>query len=104
VEELKDLYSAENQILKALPKMWKKASHADLRNAFHEHEEQTRVHVQRLEQIFDGLGESPKGKACKGMQGLLEEAEEFMGEKNDPDVLDAGMISMAQRVEHYEIA
>jgi ferritin-like metal-binding protein YciE len=104
VEELRDLYSAENQILKALPRLAQKASHPELRNAFEQHEQQTRGHVQRLEQIFNNLGQSPRGKACMGLKGLLVVADEFLAEKNDPEVLDAGMISMAQRVEHYEIA
>jgi ferritin-like metal-binding protein YciE len=104
VEELKDLYSAENQILKALPKMAKAAGSPQLRAGFEEHLNQTREHVSRLEQIFDGLGASPKGKHCKGMEGVLEEGDELLKEDADPDVLDAGLISAAQHVEHYEIA
>jgi ferritin-like metal-binding protein YciE len=104
VEELKDLYSAESQILKALPKMAKAANCDDLRNGFQEHLKQTEGHVSRLEKIFEELGESPKGKVCKGMQGLLEEGAELMEEDASPEVLDAGMISAAQRVEHYEMA
>src|SRR5438046_448965 len=98
VEELKDLYSAETQILKALPKMAEAATSPDLRNAFQEHEHQTREQVRRLEQIFDRLETDAKGKACKGMQGLLSEGEEFIEEKPEPEVMDAGLISMAQRV------
>jgi ferritin-like metal-binding protein YciE len=104
VEELKDLYSAENQILKALPKMAKKASSDELRAAFEEHLEITRSQVERLETIFDDLERSPKGKRCKGMAGLIEEGAEMMKEDAEPDVLDAALISAAQRVEHYEIA
>jgi ferritin-like metal-binding protein YciE len=104
VEELKDLYSAENQILKALPKMAKAAESQALRSAFEEHEHQTREQVRRLEQIFDKLDTDAKGKVCKGMQGLLAEGDEFIGEKPEPQVMDAGLISLAQRVEHYEIA
>jgi ferritin-like metal-binding protein YciE len=104
VEELKDLYSAESQILKALPKMEKAATSKELKAAFREHLEQTKGHAARLEQIFESLGKSPKGKVCKGMQGLLEEGEEMIKEGEEPKVLDAGLISAAQRVEHYEMA
>ena len=104
VEELKDLYSAENQILKALPKMIRAASNRDLQRAFSQHEKQTQRQVKRLDRIFRMLGESPRGKKCKGMEGLLEEGKELMEEKPEPEVLDAGLISAAQRVEHYEIA
>jgi ferritin-like metal-binding protein YciE len=104
IEELKDLYSAENQILKALPQMIKKATHPALKKAFATHEKQTRGHVARLERVFKELGESPRGKKCHGMEGLLEEAKELIKEKPEPDVLDAGMISAAQHVEHYEMA
>lgn len=104
VEELKDLYSAEKQILRALPKMAKKASHTELRNAFQEHLEVTKEHVARLETIFDELGRSPRGKKCVGMEGLIEEGQEMMGEDAEPNVLDAALISAAQRVEHYEIS
>lgn len=104
IEELKDIYSAENQIIKALPKMEKAASSPQLKAGFSEHLQQTKGQVARLEQIFTQLDESPKGKTCKGMKGLLEEGEELMDEDVDPEVLDAGLISAAQRVEHYEIA
>lgn len=104
IEELKDLYSAENQILKALPKMVKAASHRELKRAFSDHEKQTRKQVQRLERIFKGLDKKPTGKKCVGMEGLIKEASELIGEKPGPDVLDAGLISKAQHVEHYEIA
>ena len=101
---LNDLYDAEQQILKALPKMAKKAGHADLRAAFEEHEKVTRKQVQRLEQIFRDLGQKGNGKRCKGMQGLIEEGEEAMQEHGDSDVLDAALIAAAQKVEHYEMA
>ena len=104
VEELKDLYSAENQILKALPKMIKAASHDDLKQAFTTHLKETEVHVQRIEQVCDDLGVSPKGKKCVGMEGLLKEGSELIREKPEPDVLDAGLIAAAQHVEHYEMA
>lgn len=104
IEELKDIYSAENQIIKALPKMEKAASSQQLKAGFSEHLQQTKGQVERLEQIFTQLDESPKGKKCKGMEGLLEEGEELMDEDVDPEVLDAGLISAAQRVEHYEIS
>jgi ferritin-like metal-binding protein YciE len=104
VEELRDLYSAETQIVKALPKMAKAASAEELKAAFEEHLEQTKVHVERLEQIFEKLDEKPKGKTCKAMEGLVEEGEELIKEKPEPSVLDAGLISAAQRVEHYEMA
>lgn len=104
VEELKDLYSAENQIIKALPKMIKAASSNELKKGFTEHLEQTKGHVERLEQIFQGLDESPKGKKCKGMEGLLEEGKDWMEEDAEPEVMDAGLIAAAQHVEHYEMA
>ncbi|MBV8632105.1 MAG: ferritin-like domain-containing protein [Silvibacterium sp.] len=104
VAELKDLYSAENQITKALPKLAKTATNPKLRQAFEEHLEQTNGHVQRLEQIFEALDEKPTGKICEGMKGLLKEGDELAREEGDSDVIDAGLISAAQRVEHYEIA
>ena len=104
VEELKDLYNAEQQILKALPKMMRAASDRDLQRAFAQHEKQTQRQVKRLDRIFRQLGESPRGKKCKGMEGLLEEGKELIQERPEPEVLDAGLISAAQRVEHYEIA
>jgi len=103
-EELKDLFSAENQLLKALPKMAKASTSEDLRAAFEEHLAQTREHVARLEKIFKTLGETEGGKKCKGMAGLIEEGAEMIAEDPDPEELDAGLISAAQRVEHYEIA
>jgi ferritin-like metal-binding protein YciE len=104
VEELKDLYSAESQMVKALPKMAKAATSEELRAGFEEHLEQTRGHVARLEEIFKALEESPKGKKCKGMEGLIREGGEMIAEDLAPEELDAGLISAAQRVEHYEIA
>ncbi len=104
VEELKDLYSAENQMVKALPKMIKAATSEELRAGFEEHLEQTKGHVSRLEEIFKALGENPKGKKCKGMEGLIKEGGEMIEEDPAPEELDAGLISAAQRVEHYEIA
>lgn len=104
IEELKDLYSAEKQILQALPRMAKKVQNEQLRQAFEEHVEVTRKQVERLDQIFESLERSPRGKKCKGMEGLLEEGKEMMEENMDPEVLDAALISATQRVEHYEIA
>jgi ferritin-like metal-binding protein YciE len=103
IDELKDLYSAENQLVKALPKMAKAATSPDLRAGFEEHLEQTKGHVQRLETIFEQLGESPKGKKCKGMEGLVEEGAEAI-EEYEGELLDAALIGAAQRVEHYEMA
>ena len=104
VDELKDLYSAEKQIIKALPKMIKAASHVELAATFSEHLRVTERQVERLERIFADLEESPRGKKCIGMEGLIEETQELLKEKPDPDVLDAGLIAKAQHVEHYEIA
>jgi ferritin-like metal-binding protein YciE len=104
IDELKDLYSAEQQLVKALPKMAKAASNQDLRNGFNEHFAQTKEHVERLEQAFSTLGEKPRAKTCKAMQGLIEEGSEAI-ELEAPDaVRDACLIGAAQRVEHYEIA
>ena len=104
VDQLKDLYSAENQIIKALPKMAKNASNPELRAAFEAHLEETRMQVERLDQIAEEMGiRNLKGKKCAGMEGLIEEGKEVMQEFDD-DVLDAGMIGAAQKVEHYEIA
>ena len=104
VEELKDIYSAEKQILQALPRMAKKTKNQELRKAFELHLEQTRIQVERLDRIFEMLGKSPRGKKCKGMEGLIEEGKEMMQEDMEPEVLDAALISAAQKVEHYEIA
>jgi ferritin-like metal-binding protein YciE len=104
VDELKDIYSAETQLVKALPKMAKAAVSAELRNGFVQHLEQTREHVSRLEQIFDELDETPSGKHCKGMEGLIKEGGEAAEEDYERDAKDAALIGAAQRVEHYEIA
>jgi ferritin-like metal-binding protein YciE len=104
VDELKDLFSAENQLVKALPKMAKAASSDELRAGFEKHLEQTKGHVQRLEEIFQSLDESPKGKKCVGMEGLVKEGAEVLAEDFDDAVLDAGLIGAARRVEHYEMA
>jgi ferritin-like metal-binding protein YciE len=103
IDELKDLYSAENQLVKALPKMAKAATSPDLKTGFAKHLEQTKGHVQRLETIFEQLGESPKGKKCKGMEGLIAEGSEAI-EEYEGELLDAALIGAAQRVEHYEMA
>jgi ferritin-like metal-binding protein YciE len=104
IEELRDVYSAENQLLKALPKMAKGASSADLKEAFETHLEQTKGHVERLDEIFEALDEKATGKTCKAMQGLIEEGSEMLEEEGEESVIDAGLIGAAQRVEHYEIA
>jgi ferritin-like metal-binding protein YciE len=104
LHELKDLYNAEKQILQALPRMAAKATHDELRRAFEEHQTTTEEQVRRLETIFDELGQSPTGKKCKGMEGLIEEGREILEEDADPNVRDAALIGAAQRVEHYEIA
>jgi len=104
VDELRDVYNAEKQILKALPRMAKKATHDELRNAFEDHITVTEEQVRRLETIFDDLGMPSRGKKCLGMEGLIAEGKEMMNEDAEPEVLDAALISAAQRVEHYEIA
>ena len=104
VDELRDIYNAENQLLKALPKMAKAASSEELRDAFEKHLEQTKTHVERLEEVFEDIGEKPKGKTCKAMKGLIEEGSEILQEDGEESVLDAGIIVAAQKVEHYEIA
>jgi ferritin-like metal-binding protein YciE len=104
VDELKDLYSAENQIVKALPKMAKAAGSTDLRRAFERHLEETKRQVERLDQIGEQLDIRLTGKKCKGMAGLIEEGNELIAEDLEQDALDAGLIGAAQKVEHYEIA
>ena len=104
VDELKDLYSAEMQLTKALPKMAKAATSGELRKGFEEHLQQTKGHVERLQQVFEMLNENPTGKKCLGIEGLVKEGAEVMGEDFEDDVMDAALISAAQRVEHYEIA
>lgn len=103
-DELKDLYSAENQIIKALPRMAKGASSPELKRAFERHLEETRRQVDRLNQIGEMLEMKMTGKKCKGMEGLIEEGKEIMQELDDDDAIDAGLIGAAQKVEHYEIA
>jgi ferritin-like metal-binding protein YciE len=104
IDELKDLYDAENRLVKALPKMAKAANSDELRSGIEEHLEQTRGHVDRLKEIFDSLDEKPSGKKCAGMMGIIKEGEELLDEDYDGETLDAAIISAAQRVEHYEIA
>jgi ferritin-like metal-binding protein YciE len=104
VNELRDLYSAENQIVKALPKMIKAASSPQLKRALEEHLEITERQVERLERIFEKLDEKPKGKKCVAMEGLIEEGKELISEDADDSVRDAGLICAAQKVEHYEMA
>lgn len=104
VGNIQDLYSAEAQILDALPKMIEKASHVRLRDSFQQHLEQTREHVTRLEQIARRLNEHPSGDTCKGMAGVLKDGEVVIKDDGDQDVIDAALIAAAQRVEHYEIA
>lgn len=104
IDELRDIYNAEKQLTKALPKITKAASSEHLRDGFTEHLEQTKGHVDRLEQIFEALGERASGKKCAGMEGLVEEGSEIMDEDFEGSVMDAALISAAQRVEHYEIA
>jgi ferritin-like metal-binding protein YciE len=101
---LKDVYTAEKQILKALPKMAKKAGSDQLRKAFEEHERQTQGQVERLEKVFGMMNEKPKGEKCPAIEGLIEEAEELMGEIKDGETLDTALIAAAQAVEHYEIS
>jgi Uncharacterized protein conserved in bacteria len=103
-DELRDLYNAENQLLKALPKMAKAASSEELKEAFEQHLEQTKGHVKRLEQVFEELDEKPKGKICRAMKGLIQEGSEVLEEDGENSVRDAGIIVAAQKVEHYEIA
>lgn len=104
IEEMRDLYNAENQLLKALPKMAKRATTAELKKAFENHLEQTQTHVERLDEIFVKLGKKPTGKICKAMKGLVEEGSEMIKEEGPDSVIDAGLIAAAQRVEHYEMA
>jgi ferritin-like metal-binding protein YciE len=104
LEQLRDLFDAETQLIDALPKMAEAAHHTALKNAFHQHLGQTREHVTRLQRLFSALGERPEGQTCHGMKGLIKEGQEMIKAKGDPDVIDAGLIAAAQRVEHYEIA
>lgn len=104
LHELKDLYHAEKQLLKALPNVAKKATSNDLKAALEEHLEETEEQVQRLEQVFELLGQKPAAEKCEAMAGLIEESEALMAENAESDVMDAGIICSAQKVEHYEIA
>src|SRR5580765_1164376 len=104
LDELADIYNAEQQLTKALPKMAKAAESEELRSGFEEHLEQTRQHASRIEQIAEQLGESLKRKTCQAMKGLVEEGEDIMKEQKDTSALDAALIAAAQKVEHYEIA
>lgn len=104
VEEIKDLYDAEHQLTKALPKMAKAATNTQLQNAFTSHLTETEGHIKRLEQVFEALGEKPTRKTCKAMKGLVEEGSEAIEEDMEPEVKDAALIAAAQRVEHYEMA
>jgi ferritin-like metal-binding protein YciE len=103
-EQLKDLYNAEQQLIKALPKMAKAANSEDLKAAFEDHLGQTKQHAQRIETIFEQMGEKPTGKKCKAMEGLVEEGGEVIDEEMEEGIKDAALIAAAQRVEHYEIA
>jgi ferritin-like metal-binding protein YciE len=104
IDELRHLYNAESQLLKALPKMAKAASSEELKDALEKHLEQTKTHVERLEEVFEEIDEKPKGKTCKAMKGLIEEGSEILHEDGEESVIDAGIIVAAQKVEHYEIA
>ena len=104
LEELKDIYNAEKQLTRALPRMAKAAESPELRQAFTKHLTETEGQIQRLERIFSSLGQAARGKKCKGMEGLIEEGKEMMEEEGEPQVVDAALISAAQKVEHYEIA
>jgi len=104
VDELRDMLGAEKQLLKGLKKMASKADRENLKMAFEEHRTQTETHVERLKKVFESINLSPRGKTCKAMEGLLSEAEEIMDDFEDAEVLDAALISAAQKVEHYEIA
>lgn len=104
LDELADVYNAEQQLTKALPKLAKTAKNNELREAFQQHLEETENHITRLDQVFESLSESMKRKKCKGMEGLIEEGEEVISEQKNSNALDAGLIISAQKVEHYEIA
>ena len=104
LDELRDMYHAEGQMIKSLPRMAKKADSDELRAAFEEHLEETKKQQERLQEVFELFEEKPKTKVCKGMQGIIEEGKEMMQEDIDADVLDAALIASAQRAEHYEIA
>jgi ferritin-like metal-binding protein YciE len=103
-DEMKDMFSAETQLTKALPRMAKNATNPQLKRAFEQHLKETEEHVRRIERLAAELDIKPRGKKCMGMEGLIEEGKEVMNEAKDPDVMDAGLIGAAQKVEHYEIA
>jgi ferritin-like metal-binding protein YciE len=104
IEELRDSYDAEKQLVKALPKLAKAAASTDLRAAFETHLEETKGHVERLEQVFESLDEKPRGKHCEGIAGIIEEGKSIMGEEFDDATMDACLIAAGQRAEHYEMA
>jgi ferritin-like metal-binding protein YciE len=104
IEELRDTYDAEKQLIKALPKLAKAAASTDLRTAFETHLEETRGHVERLEQVFESLDEKPRGKHCEGIAGIIEEGKSIMEEEFDDATMDACLIAAGQRAEHYEMA
>jgi len=104
VDELRDIYNAEKQMLASLPEMAEASSSPELKAAFEQHEQETRAQVERLEQVFRQLDEPPSGKTCRGMEGLIEEGSEIIEEEAEPSVKDAGLIVAAQKAEHYEIA
>ncbi|WP_242928904.1 YciE/YciF ferroxidase family protein [Pontibacter vulgaris] len=104
IHELKDIYNAEHQIMKALPKMMEKCHSNELRTAFQTHLQETETQIERLDKVFQSLGEKATGEKCKAMEGIIREAEDILSENADPDVMDAALIASAQRVEHYEIA
>jgi ferritin-like metal-binding protein YciE len=104
LDELRDTYDAEKQLTKALPKLAKSSSSPELRDAFESHLEETRGHVDRLEQVFEAMGEKPRGKHCEGIAGIIEEGKTIMGEDFDESTMDAALIAAGQRAEHYEMA
>jgi len=104
IDTLQDIYHAENQIIESLPLMAKAATNPELKRGFEQHLKQTEQQYKRLEQVFQAIGEKAKSKTCEAMEGLVEEASDWMGEKAEPNVMDAGLICHAQKVEHYEIA
>lgn len=104
IHEIQDIYHAEKQLLSALPKVAKKASSPELKEALEKHLKQTEEHVHRLEQVFDKLGEKPRTEVCQAMKGIIEEADDILEQKHDGQLVDAALIGAAQKVEHYEIA
>ena len=104
LEELRDVYDAEKKLLRVLPKLSRTSTSPELQQAFKTHVQETKVQVTRLEKIFERLGQSPEGKKCKAMNGLVAEARDFLKEESEPELRDVGLITAAQKVEHYEIA